>query len=65
MILSCLITKFAWKPSNWEAKDKFILPINNERISEANGRELKLVIALTTKNSHNQLIFHYTFSLKT
>jgi len=34
MILGCLVMKFTWGPTNWKEKDKFILPINIEGISQ-------------------------------
>jgi hypothetical protein len=48
MILGCLVIKFAWGPTNWKEKDKFILPINIEEISQKK-RGIELLRALTKK----------------
>jgi hypothetical protein len=37
VILGCLVTKFAWEPSNWKKKKQIILPINIEEISYTGG----------------------------
>jgi len=52
MILGCLVIKFAWGPTNWKEKDKFILPINIEEISQKK-RGIELLRALTKKKKKN------------
>jgi hypothetical protein len=51
MILGYLVIKFAWGPTNWKEKDKFILPINIEEISQKK-RGIELLRALTKKKPH-------------
>jgi hypothetical protein len=65
MILGCLVIKFAWGPTNWKEKDKFILPINIEEISQKK-RGIELLRALTKKKKKTSYTpKHFSHTQKT